>query len=218
MHILMSGPLRPNIEYMVANITRLKSLLPEAKTHLVYWKTNEDDHQILLQNFDFVHACDEPTDEDLKAKKLEQTKQHKIQDIKWSLQSYKMFLGFRLLVENSQIEDDKIVIRVRSDLYVLDSMIEFLKTVPNNVLQYPYLRGCLGNDWFGICTYSVFKKVYYFSDDKEYNGFIKECFNPEEVIIKKAQQGNVKINHIKLKMAICREYVDDSNKKLHFYD
>ena len=67
-----------------------------------------------------------------------------------------------------------------------------------------YETYCFICDWFGISSFSIFKKVYYIENDKLYNQLIKNVWNAEDVILFNSKKNNIKCfslnNLIKLRL------------------
>ena len=138
-NLLISGPIRPNIDYINYLISRFKNLINyDIIIFLCYWKNTEID-QNLIKNVDYIIIEDEPEDKEIYKKITSRTIQQndiypKIEH--WTPKIYKMFYGIKKMIEhidnNLLIDDNDIVLRIRTDLYIDDC--DFIKF--NNLLNY----------------------------------------------------------------------------------
>ena len=230
-HILYSGPIRPDNDYIFELNDKIHNMLSKYKiiTHLCYWKLDDTQNENFKikcnQKFSYVYDENEPNDEYIYINITARTKQQRnLKTIEhWTPRIYKMFYGIRLLVNNSDkyIDDGDIVIRVRTDLYIknynnIDLLIENLI---NKKEDYFFIRSRVtGNnscDWFSISKYNIFKKIYYIQNDKNYNNIINNVFNAENTIIYNCYINKINIVNIKkfIDLAILRK-----NRRIHEYN
>lgn len=224
-NLLISGPIRPNIDYINYLISRFKNLINyDIIIFLCYWKNTEID-QNLIKNVDYIIIEDEPEDKEIYKKITSRTIQQndiypKIEH--WTPKIYKMFYGIKKMIEhidnNLLIDDNDIVLRIRTDLYIDDC--DFIKF--NNLLNYikkntiyNRTRGCTC-DWFSISFYNTFKKIWYIENDNQYNEIIKNLYNAEGIITYKSKLNNINIVDINdiIKLCICRKFKNDDDKKV----
>ena len=136
-----------------------------------------------------------------------------------------MFYGIKQLVNKIDnkllINDNDIVLRIRTDLYVEDCNFKNFNDLLNNIEKntiYNRIRkhDC---DWFSISTYDIFKKIWYIENDDKYNNIIKHLYNAEEIISYKSKLNKVdKVNISNIiKLCICRNYNDKNNPELQRY-
>jgi hypothetical protein len=215
-HVLMSGPIRPSLGYVIDNVKRIKELFGDVVTHLAYWDTrSEDDARQLREAFDHVYVLEEPTAQEIfekvSARTQQQTEMKTLEH--WTIGMYKMFYGLRCLVERCDIESRDIVIRMRTDLWI-DS-VKNAQGLLNTVKEKSYLfcpreSGWRSCDWFSISTYNTFAKVWFYPTDSEYNEFLQKTRCAETMITDKLRLHKlhkVDINPL-VKLGICRKYTD----------
>jgi hypothetical protein len=234
-HILMGGPIRPTLGYIAKSINRLKKSLHNFKvvTHFVTWTTglNPDTIEILNCIFDHTYYCKEPTEEEIISRDIQTMQMFNYwhQDLKTKLLFasgyYKLYFSYRQLVNMCKINNDDIVIRIRTDLYidpkgfgVLNTTIEHCK---KNTIYIRPNKHCKNlSDWFAISDYTTFKKTYYIPNDDELKSISEKVFCSEELITYNAKQNSVDVQLIDPDLAImqiCREF-KDGIEKLHSYD
>lgn len=227
-NLLISGPIRPNIKYLNYIIDFFKkSINHNTIVFLCYWDDIKIDKS-LIENVDFLFNENEPDDKQLFEKITSRTKQQKqlgtIEE--WTPRIYKMFYGIKKLVDNienkSLINDDDIVLRIRTDLYVEDCELNLFNILLNNIDKNTVYNRYRTHtcDWFSISSYNIFKKIWYIKNIKEHNKIIKNLFNAEEIITYKSNINKIKIVDIKniINLCVCREYDDENNTKLDRYD
>jgi len=228
-NLLITGPIRPNVQYVNHLINRFKMIIKNnTRVFLCCWKDDNIDES-MLQNVDHLFIEEEPTDESvfksITERMIQQRQMHPRLE-HWTPRHYKMFYGFRKIVEtidnSSFISDSDVVLRIRTDLYIDHCNVETFNSLLNNINQnviYNRIRKhpC---DWFSISTYNIFKKIWFIKDDAEYNSTIKEIFNPEGIVTYKSQINGINVVDIAntIKLCICREYINEHNNKLQYYD
>lgn len=210
-HLFMTGPLRPNMDFIVTNIATMKSLFGNVVTHILYWETGPEDEAKLRTLFDYVYPIQEPTDAEIYAKITGRFgQQSAIKTIEhWTLSWYKLFYGIRTLIDASTIDDTDVVIRVRTDLHMdrFDSSV--LKYIhPNTYYFCPRINGGNACDWFGIARYATFKKIWYFETDTVYNEVIPKSWNAELLLKDMARTAAIHVFDINqyVKIGLCRSY------------
>lgn len=227
-NLLITGPIRPNIDYINYIINYFKNVITHnVIVFLGYWE-NEQIDKTLIQNVDYLFNEHEPKDKDIfeniSSRTLQQRELHpKIEH--WTPRIYKMFYGIRQLVNkidtDSLINDDDIVLRIRTDLYVEECKFKEFNDLLENIEKdkiYNRIRNhtC---DWFSISTYDIFKKIWYIQNDDEYNNVIKNLYNAEAILVYQSKLNNINIVDIRniIKLCICRNYDNKNNPKLHRY-
>lgn len=230
LHLLISGPIRPNIDYINYFIKLLKSVtfsIFDVKIYLCYWKTPTIDKKD-IENVDYLYEITEPDDSYIFENVLERTKQQiSLGTIEhWTPRIYKALYGIKNIIEsvNNIIEEDDIVIRIRSDLHIKninnEKLLELLNNIHNNSYYFCPKKSC-GNscDWFGISTFSTFKKIWYVKSVEEHNNLIKNLWNLEDIVLRTSQIYNIKlydINNI-LELKICSSFNNKNDMNLKSY-
>ena len=129
-HLLFSGPIRPNIDCVKFVVANYKAQLTKYNivTYLSTWNNNIDTYDTLRKIFDYVVINEEPTNEYIYKNLTEKTiQQRQLKYSKtpidhWTLGIYKQFTGIRYLIDyidNNLIKQEDIALRIR-----LDSIIE----------------------------------------------------------------------------------------------
>ena len=100
LHLLISGPIRPNIDYINYFIKLLKSVtfsIFDVKIYLCYWKTPSIDKKD-IENVDYLYEITEPDDSYIFENVLERTKQQRsLGSIEhWTPRMYKMLYNGRI--------------------------------------------------------------------------------------------------------------------------
>ena len=74
-------------------------------------------------------------------------------------------------------------------------------------------------DWFGISTFSTFKKIWYVKSLEEHNNLIKNLWNLEHIVLRRSQLYNIKLYDIKniLELKICRSFNNENDMNLQSY-
>ena len=224
-NLLITGPIRPNIDYVNYIINYFKKLINHnVIVFLGYWKDEKID-KTLIKNVDYIFDDNEPENKDIFEKITNRTVQQRQlhPEIEhWTPNMYKLFYGIRKLVEhidnNSLINNDDIVLRIRTDLYVEDCNFKYFNTLLNHINKntiYQKLRsgGAETCDWFSISSYNILKKIWYIENDEDYNNIIKDVFNAEEIIAYRSKLNKINVFNIKniINICICRKY-NDSDK------
>lgn len=221
-HVVLVGPIRPNIEYILHLINNIKKDIPNIITHISYWKTNEIDKNILINNFDFVYENEEPLLEDCVRKINRVPKQIYYEPFPFSslINVYKTFVNMHYFFDKSKynIEDEDIIFRFRTDIvYQIINQDEFISFI-NNIKKFPqnyYMvmrsdgwKGCC--DWHAISSYANIKKVWHFPEimnkADDYNITIGSVYNPESIIQKKIINNNIQVYQINniMRLSLCR--------------
>lgn len=232
-HVLMAGPIRPTLGYVARLVSSIAKELADlnVKTHLVTWNTLEggsDSIEVLKALFDCVYCIDEPNDDHVYDKYI-QTRQMTVeladqpvhQKKGWIVGMYKMFYSYRQLINRCDIDEDEIVIRVRTDLDIdlagFDTIRKVIQNYENNTIYIrPNSRAGNLSDWFAISSLDVFKKTYFTVDDDRLKYLASISYNAEEIIIKHAEINNIRVSFIDPKtllLSICRKF-ENGNKTL----
>jgi len=215
-HIFMTGPIRPSLEFVIDNIQSIKILFGNVVTHLLYWKTNNTDDEIQLKKyFDHVYPVSEPPDDEIYEKitcRSGQQRHHKTLE-HWTLSMYRMFYGIRKLIQASKIDNSDIIIRVRTDLHfdIVKNITNILKNIQQNAYYFcPRANGGNACDWFSISDFQTFKSVWYFKNDSTYNEAISNAWNAELLLVDNAKNYDIKMIdiHSCISMGLCRKYTD----------
>jgi len=227
-HFFISGIIRPNVEYLNFLSSKIKLLFSafNIKLYLLTWDNLNIDKASIL-NFDYVFFEPEPTDEYIYSNITNKFKQQIVFNGKidnWSINIYKMFYGFRKIVDNIfthniNISDNDIVLRIRPDLYFIEYNIQEMNLILNsfskNVFYFcpRYYSAKASCDWFSISCFNIFKKIYYIKDDISFNELIKNLWNAEDVILHNSMKNNIKCfslnNNIKLRL--CRKFISEND-------
>ena len=80
----------------------------------------------------------------------------------------------------------------------------------NEHLNYMNNRDHNSDDWFGICDYYTYKKIWNNPDDI-YSEVVKSSFNAESIVLNFCQINNIKIQHLKFNQI----YVNKPAGKVH---
>jgi hypothetical protein len=231
-HFLITGPIRPNIKYINKLITDIKEMFIHhtIKIYLCYW-CNETIDKNLIKNVDYLFPENEPKDdyiyENVKKRTIQQKQIHPNIE-HWTVSIYKMFYGIKKLVNNidnnSLINDDDIVLKFRTDLYIQNINLSLLNNLLNNINKNSYYfcpRSSGGNscDWFGFSSYKIFKKIWFIKDNKEYNDTIENLWNAENIVLYKSKLFNIKLVDVNsiFKFALCRKYENKDNFNIKEY-
>ncbi len=222
MNILISGPLRPSVSVFIENLKNVRKNFPGSKIFLSTWKSfksggtfnREDDKSKIIENEEFevirksvdhILILDEPENHEI-LKKIKSRTQQQLkfpETDEWNMLStcniYKMFLGIRLLTEyidrNNLINRDEFVCRYRTDLYLNFDIQE----IRNNENYYVIARETSGvqfDDWFCVCNYENFKKVWTFESDLEYDNYVSTSWNVEDIIKNKVLNNKIKYTYL----------------------
>jgi len=227
-NLLITGPIRPNIDYIDYIINYFKKLISHnVIVFLCYWE-NEKIDKTLIKNVDYLFNEYEPEDkeifEKISSRTLQQRQLHPNIE-HWTPRIYKMFYGIKQLVNKidnkSLINDNDIVLRIRTDLYVeacnFKSFNDLLNNTEKNTIYNRIRKHTC--DWFSISTYDIFKKIWYIENDDQYNDIIKKLYNAEAIITYKSKLNKVDIVNINniIELCICRNYNDKNNPGLQRY-
>jgi hypothetical protein len=212
-YLFITGPIRPSLDFVIDNIINIKQKFLNPSIHILYWDNSDIDKTKLEKYCDKVYAITEPTDDYIYNSIKERTQQQlMIKTIEhWTLTIYKMFYAIRNIVNLSQIKDNDIIIRFRTDLYIqsVNNISNLLMNIqPNSYYFCPKISCGNSCDWFGISDFNTFKKIWYIKDDETYNNIIKQSWNAENILIDNAKRNNIVLININvlIKMAICRDY------------
>tara|TARA_B100001094_G_C18109193_1_gene760152 strand:+ start:385 stop:1188 length:804 start_codon:yes stop_codon:yes gene_type:complete len=233
LHFFITGIIRPNIQYLNFLSYKIKSLFNSfnIKLYLLTWD-NQNINKESIIGFDYVFFEPEPSDEYIYSiitnRTIQQIKLGTIEST--TINCYKMFYGIRKIIDNItlfniNISDNDIVFRIRPDLYFLQYNISEMNIILNSFSKNHYyfcpryetsLASC---DWFGISSYSIFKKILYIKDDYSYNELIKNVWNPEDIILVNSKKNTIKCfslnNNIKLRL--CRKFISTKSMELQEY-
>ena len=239
-HLLFSGPIRPNIECVQFVLNNYKKQFENynIKTYLSTWNNNINSYEELNKLFDYVVINDEPSDEyiynNLTEKTIQQQQLHntKNQIDSWTLGIYKMFFGTTYLIkyinENNLIDDNDIAMRIRLDcIFELKEWDKLLKSVEINPNKYyvNYVKGCMDySDWYGISIYKNIKNIWNLHNIDFLNNIVKQSFNCEMVVKNMTLLHNIESVNIKVILGynpdnyIVRKFIDTDNYKKHYYE
>jgi hypothetical protein len=174
-----------------------------------------------MQHFNNVYSISEPSEDNIfkniSARTGQQRALHTIEH--WTPRMYKMFFGIRQLVNMIHINDNDIVVRIRTDLSVKQIQEFRLADIkPNTYYFCPRRDGGNACDWFGISDYASFKKIWYYKNDSAYNDSICKSWNAEMIVTDNARLNNIEIIDINsfFHLGICKEYIN-KEKKLMLY-
>tara|TARA_B100000902_G_scaffold39750_1_gene47299 strand:- start:228 stop:968 length:741 start_codon:yes stop_codon:yes gene_type:complete len=231
-HLVLVGPLRPNIDYVLHLVNEFKKDIPNIITHISYWKTTSDDKKLLQDNIDFIYENEEPSLEFCVKLIYRVFKQIANEDyaLYRMINVYKSFVNMHYFLNKSinNISDNDIVIRIRTDvIYQIINNTSF-NTFINNFAKIPSTKMyCMVKrtdvwrgpcDWFAISSYKNIKDVWNFPDimttNKTYNNIISSLYNAEQIIEKKMNDNNIKcvcLNDI-MRLALCRNYDSNTGK------
>ena len=214
-NLIITGPIRPNAEYVNNLILYFKTLIKsDSKVFLGYWENEGDDFSSKIKNVDHFIPCIEPDDEWIYKNISSRTIQQKQLNGKiehWTPRLYKMFSGIKQIVyyidNNKLIHPNSIALRIRTDLFVDNCYQKEFNTLICDIQQntvYNRVRNllyhnllCIVNqsteivpqcDWFTISSYDIFKKIWYIANDNDYNELVKNLYNAEDIIRYKSQQ------------------------------
>lgn len=240
-HLLFSGPIRPNIECVKYVYNKYNTQFKEFDnlniiTYLSTWKTDNISEEELKMLFEHVVIEDEASNEYIYSIITERTiQQRQNRDLEsWTLGLYKQFQGIKNLIKyinnKNLIQNNEIVLRIRLDMvFEVDKIIweQMFNTlhVRSNIYYVNFLTGC-GNysDWFGVTTYENLKKIWYFNGLHEFNTYIKNSYNVEYIVKNRATANKIISINIKTLSSnkpnnyLVRHYVDEENHKKHYYE
>tara|TARA_B110000008_G_scaffold244010_1_gene253404 strand:- start:304 stop:1110 length:807 start_codon:yes stop_codon:yes gene_type:complete len=227
LHFFITGIIRPNILYLNFLSSKIKYLFSSfnIKLYLLTWD-NQNINKETIIGFDYIFFEPEPTNEyiytNITNRTIQQIRQGNIEN--WTINIYKLFYAFRKIIDNItllniNIYDDDIIFRIRPDLYFLEYNIQEMNIILNSFSKNIYyfcpryetaLSSC---DWFGISSFSIFKKIYYIENDKLYNQLIKNVWNAEDIILFNSKKNNIKcfsLNNV-IKLRLCRKFVSEND-------
>ena len=228
-HILLIGPIRPNINYIIYSINIIKSLIPNIITHISYWKTNDDDKNVFKKHFDYVYENDEPS-LGLCVNNINRVPTqiyHEPFPFVRLINVYKTFVNMNIFFSKSvnNIQGTDVMIRMRTDniIQVLNERDFNILIRDEQLLSKSYAMVFRTDVWKGVCdwmcisNYDNIKKIWNYEnimkDSKKYNDDIKSVYNPESIISKHIQEENIqviKLNNI-VRMSLCRDYTELDN-------
>lgn len=216
LNVLISGPIRPSEEYVCEVIRTIKQQIPSSRIFLLTWKT---DCPSVKKEVDYFFEVDEPSDTDIvqyiHGRTIQQRQLGLPDDVPCSkIPTYKMVYGVQCLCEKASpyIQNDEKVMRLRTDsIFKFDpEYLRELLSLDGN--QYVTKHGS-GFDWFTITTFEIFKQVWCFKSIDEYNKFVNESWNPEDIIKRRI---HVPIVLLQNNLVDC--YILRINGKKHYYD
>ena len=231
-HILLIGPIRPNINYIIYSINNIKSIIPNIKTHISYWKTNDDDKNVLKSHFDYVYENDEPSLE-LCVSNINRVPNqiyHEPFPFVGLINVYKTFVNMNIFFSKSvnNIQGTDVMIRMRTDniIQVLNERDFNIFIRDEQLLNKNYAMVFRSDVWKGVCdwmcisNYNNIKKIWNYEnilkDSMKYNNDIKSVYNPESIILKHILEEKIKV--IKLndiaRMSICRDFLKSDNSMI----
>ena len=191
LHFLISGPIRPNVEFTNYMTNRLRNTFKghEVIIYLCYWKdVNVNKNNI--ENVDYLYEVEEPSDDfcfkHITGRTIQQNVLANTPDSieHWTPRIYKCLYGIKNLIENidNNIDDEDIVIRYRTDLLIelLDnsilkeiklaglgadvvSMGELLKALKNGISARKIVYSGVGKSYEEL-RYAVEKKIFMFHE------------------------------------------------------
>ena len=194
-HFFITGIIRPNINYLNFLSSKIKNLFNNYNIKLYLLTLTK----ILIVNLFLILITsflnqNQVINIYLVILQIEQNKKNILIEIS-TINTYKKFFAIRkiidnILTNNIYISDNDIVIRIRPDLYFIEYNSHIMNIILNNfcenILYFcpRYESAVASCDWFGISSFTIFKKIYYIEDDKSYNELIlNNIWNPEDVIL-----------------------------------
>jgi hypothetical protein len=219
LNVLISGPIRPSEDAVCEVIETIKQQLPTATIFLLTWTTNCPRVQEVVDHF---FSVPEPNESDIARYVTARTKQQQQLQLADNVScakipTYKMIYGVQKLCEYATpyISDEEKVIRIRTDSifqFKADYLQELLSLDGN---QYVTKNGS-GFDWFAITTFRNLKRVWVFESLNEYNQFVNECWNPEDIIKRRIIRNTLPIILLENDRVDC--YILRENGRKHYYD
>lgn len=214
-NVLISGPIRPSQNDVCNVIKTIKRQIPECVVFLLTWK-NQD--ELIKKEVDFYYQIDEPTDEDIlkhiHARTIQQRELNLPDNVPCAkIPTYKMIYGFQSLCEmaSEHIGDNEIVMRLRTDsVFNFDS--KYLNELISMSKDSYVAKEGSGFDWFALTTFSTMKHAWLFKSPEEYNSFVVNCWNPEDIIKRRVP---VPIVFINTNLVDC--YILRDNGRKHYY-
>ena len=165
-----------------------------------------------MQHFDNVYNVTEVDNDYIFKNITGRTKQQRtLKTLEhWTVSIYKMYYGVRKIIDAVNINDNDIVIRIRTDLQ-LNLIKDFVFDIkPNTYYFCPRVSGGNSCDYFGICDFVTFKRMWYYKDDATYNNAISNTWCAEMVLLDNARTHGIRLIDINpyFKTPICRAYLD----------
>lgn len=217
-HVLVTGPIRPSLDAVLNLHSQAKRYFPGCTTHLVYWSTTPSDHEILAKTFDHVKAYQEPTDSFIDSVVTSRTVQIQHDPINMKRHHYnlyKQYLATRYMSQFVDIPDSDVVVKLRTDTYLLDvdilRLAQFLDTIDRSAYYVNPRPVSAGNgvcDAFGITTFGVYKTVWGVSDTT-YNFIFNGAWNSENAVRKCLEIHHVPTRLLPentIRFSLCRQY------------
>lgn len=231
-HVLLIGPIRPNINYIIYSINNIKSIIPNIKTHISYWKTNDDDKDLLKKHFDYVYENDEPSLE-LCVNNINRVPRQIYSEpfpFVRLINVYKTFVNMNIFFSKSlnNIQGTDVMIRMRTDniIQVLNKRDLNILIHDQQLLNKNYAMVFRTDVWKGVCdwmcisNYDNIKKIWNYDDimkdSTKYNNDIKSVYNPESIISKRLLEENMKVINIIdiVRLSICRDFNKTDNSMI----
>lgn len=231
-HVLLIGPIRPNINYIIYSINNIKSIIPNIKTHISYWKTNDDDKDLLKKHFDYVYENDEPSLE-LCVNNINRVPRQIYSEpfpFVRLINVYKTFVNMNIFFSKSlnNIQGTDVMIRMRTDniIQVLNKRDLNILIHDQQLLNKNYAMVFRTDVWKGVCdwmcisNYDNIKKIWNYDDimkdSTKYNNDIKSVYNPESIISKRLLEENMKVINIIdiVRLSICRDFNKSDNSMI----
>ena len=231
-HVLLIGPIRPNINYIIYSINNIKSIIPNIKTHISYWKTNDDDKDLLKKHFDYVYENDEPSLE-LCVNNINRVPRQIYSEpfpFIRLINVYKTFVNMNIFFSKSlnNIQGTDVMIRMRTDniIQVLNKRDLNILIHDEQLLNKNYAMVFRTDVWKGVCdwmcisNYDNIKKIWNYDDimkdSTKYNNDIKSVYNPESIISKRLLEENMKVINIIdiVRLSICRDFNKSDNSMI----
>jgi hypothetical protein len=216
LNVLISGPLRPSEDAVCEVIESIRRQVPDSKIFLLIWQT---ECTRVKQLVDYYFEVPEPSDkqivEVIHARTIQQRQLNLPDDVPCAKnRTYKMIYGVKTLCEKTSpyIANDEKVMRLRTD-----SVFKFDSKYLNELLsldgsQYITKSGS-GFDWFALTRFDILKKVWCFDTDEEYNTFVNNCWNPEDIIKRRIPVETHLLDDKRVDCYILRE-----NGRKHYYN
>tara|TARA_B100000530_G_scaffold177641_1_gene112376 strand:- start:319 stop:1047 length:729 start_codon:yes stop_codon:yes gene_type:complete len=231
-HVLLIGPIRPNINYIIYSINNIKSIIPNIKTHISYWKTNDDDKDLLKKHFDYVYENDEPSLE-LCVNNINRVPRQIYSEpfpFVRLINVYKTFVNMNIFFSKSlnNIQGTDVMIRMRTDniIQVLNKRDLNILIHDEQLLNKNYAMVFRTDVWKGVCdwmcisNYDNIKKIWNYDDimkdSTKYNNDIKSVYNPESIISKRLLEENMKVINVIdiVRLSICRDFNKSDNSMI----
>jgi hypothetical protein len=213
-NVLISGPIRPSEEYVCKVIRTIKEQI-DCRIFLLTWTS---DCKQLRQEVDYLFETPEPNENDVIRVIHGRTRQQRELNLSDNspcakVPTYKMIYGVHLLCEKASpyIRETEKVIRLRTDS-IFQFNAEYLQSLLRMDGNQYITKAGSGFDWFALTTFQNLKKVWMFDSIDEYNKFVNDSWNPEDIIKRRIHVPIVLLDNALVDCYILRE-----NGRKHYY-